>query len=148
MDPLMKYISRIHRCAKRYRGARLCGEGLSAAQHVYILQVCKFPGITQDALAGHICVNKSNVTRQLGTLEQSGYVERRPDPADRRVLHVYPTAKAQEIFPQVRALMQEWNRLLLEGLSSAQRAQLTALLEHLTQRAIALTEQEVGGPEK
>ncbi len=64
MDSLMKYISRIHRCSGRFRGDKI--EGLNGRQHTYIFHVCKRPGISQDQLARHICVNKSNITRQLG----------------------------------------------------------------------------------
>ena len=70
MDSLMKYISRIHRCSGRFRGDKI--EGLNGRQHTYIFHVCKRPGISQDQLARHICVNKSNITRQLGALEPAG----------------------------------------------------------------------------
>ena len=127
MDSLMKYISRIHRCSGRFRGDKI--EGLNGRQHTYIFHVCKRPGISQDQLARHICVNKSNITRQLGALEQAGFVRRESDPDDRRVLRVYPTEKAEE-----------WNRLLLEELNPEEQACLLTLLSRVTRKAIAAAE--------
>lgn len=136
MDSLMRYISRIYRSAATYRGSKLGDEGLNSGQHTYIFHVCKTPGVSQDQLARHICVNKSNITRQLGALEKNGFVTREPDPEDRRVLRVYPTQKAEAIFPQVQAIMSEWNQLLLEDFTPEEQAFLTAMLERATQKAI------------
>ena len=36
MDSLMRYISRIHRCAGTYRGSKLGDEGINNCQHIYI----------------------------------------------------------------------------------------------------------------
>ena len=89
MESLMKYISRTHRLAGQYRGTGVPCDGINSCQHIYIFQVCKNPGISQDQLSKLICVNKSNVTRQLSVLEQNGFVTRQPDPRDRRVLQVF-----------------------------------------------------------
>ncbi|MGI5897394.1 MAG: MarR family winged helix-turn-helix transcriptional regulator [Oscillospiraceae bacterium] len=145
MDSLMRYISRIHRCAGTYRGSKLGDEGINNCQHIYIFHVCKTPGISQDQLAKQICVNKSNVTRQLGSLERGGFVTREPDSADRRVLRVYPTEKAARIYPRVRTLMGEWNQLLLEDFSEEERAALISMLERVTAKAIAVAGRENGG---
>ena len=138
MDSLMKYISRIHRCSGRFRGDKI--EGLNGRQHTYIFHVCKRPGISQDQLARHICFNKSNITRQLGALEQAGFVRRESDPDDRRVLRVYPTEKAEAALPRVCELMEEWNRLLLEELNPEEQACLLTLLSRVTRKAIAAAE--------
>lgn len=138
MDSLMKYVSRIHRCAGRYRADKI--DGLNGFQHTYIFHICKRPGISQEELARHICVNKSNVTRQLGALEQSGFVRREPDTEDRRMLRVFPTEKAEAAYPRVRALMEEWNGLLLEDFTPEERAVLTSLLDRATRKAIAAVE--------
>ncbi len=138
MDSLMKFISRIHRCSARFRNDKI--EGLNGRQHTYIFHVCKSPGISQEQLARQICVNKSNITRQLGLLEEEGFVQRLSDPEDRRVLRVYPTGKAEAVLPRVCELMEDWNRLLLEELSREEQVCLLSLLDRVTRKAIAVTE--------
>ena len=140
MESLMKYNSRTHRLAGQYRGTGVPCDGINSCQHIYIFQVCKNPGISQDQLSKLICVNKSNVTRQLSVLEQNGFVTRQPDPRDRRVLQVFPTEKALQLFPQVRSIMREWNHLLLEDFTEEEQKSLLSMLERITEKAMAIVE--------
>jgi len=142
LDFLMKYISGTYRCAGSFRASRLDMEGLGSCQHVYIAQICQNPGISQEGLAKRICVNKSTVTRQLGALEQNGFVLRHPDPGDRRILRVYPTEKAKLAYPRVMELRADWNRLLLEDFTPEERGALLHMLERIWRRAVRVTEGE------
>lgn len=144
MEPLMKYINRIHRCAGQYRNVRLPKTELKSHQHVYILHVCRNPGISQEQLAKRICVNKSSVTRQLCILEKNGYIMRRPDSEDRRLLRVYPTSEAEGIYPEVVRIMKEWNDLLFTELNEKEREQFKEMLKRVTDRAIKAVEDENG----
>ena len=108
---------------------------LGACHAHYILAICKNPGISQDKLAQNICINRSNVTRQLSYLEDHGYVERRQSEEDRRVLMVYPTDKAFEILPFVREVTGEWNAYITDGFSADELDQLNDMLTRLAQRA-------------
>lgn len=148
MDSLMRYINRIHRCGNAYRAGRLEDIDLNGFQHIYIFEVCRHPGISQEQLAQHICVNKSNVTRQLGALEQAGFVSRIPSPDDKRVLQVFPTEKAERAFPRVSALMAEWNQRLLEDFSDEEGACLMSLLERAMGKAIQIMQEEESGKGK
>ena len=99
----------IARCSNQFRSERLRDTGLCGQHCAYILRVCREPGTTQDAIAREIYVNKSNVTRQLATLEQNGFVERRPCETDSRAMEVYPTEKALAVLPEVREVLRAWN---------------------------------------
>lgn len=144
MDSLMKYINRIHRCAGQYRSVRLPKTELRPHQHIYIFHICRNPGISQEQLAKWICVNKSNVTRQIHHLESHGYVTRRPDKADRRSWRIYPTPMAETLYPDVLHIMQEWNALLLAAMTDAEKEQFLGILKRITDRAIQAVEAEDG----
>lgn len=131
----MRDINIISRCGKQYREARFAGSGLNSGQSPYILNVCREPGITQEALAKRICVNKSNVARQLAMLEEAGFVERRQSETDRRAIEVYPTDRALEIRPFVRRVLQDWRDYLTVGFTDAEKEQLEGLLSRLACRA-------------
>lgn len=146
MDSMMKYISRIHHCSNMWRGDKLSDRGLNGAQHVYIFQICKNPGISQEKLAQRIMVNKSNVARQLSKLESSGMIERQVSMQDKRNYEVYPTEKAKEALPEVKALMNQWNELLLEDLNEEEKAFLLGILPKLARKAKELCDN--GGNER
>ena len=99
----------------------LAQEGLNGYQHTYILKLCNNPGISQEQLSRMLYVNKSTVTRQLALLEQGGFVTRKPGSADKRTMLVYPTAKAEAVYPKVKTAAQAWNDKLTEGLTEQER---------------------------
>lgn len=140
MDSFMRCISRTARCADLYRSEKLEPLGLGGCQYVYILNICRNPGISQEGLSRKIYINKSNVARQLALLEQSGFVRREADSRDRRVLRVYPTKKAEEALPFVQQVLADWRSYLTGDFSEEERAELDRLLEKLLAKASAYAE--------
>ena len=53
-----------------------------------------------------------------------------------------PTQKAESAYPQVRALMAEWNRRLLEDFTEEERNSLMSMLERAMGKAIQIIEEE------
>lgn len=135
MITFMKYINITTRCANQYRSERLSGSDLNGCQCTYILNICRNPGISQDKLAHLIYINKSNVTRQLISLEENGYIERRTGNLDKRVVEVYPTQKSLDVLPKVLLVLHEWNELLLEDFTEAEKETLISLLDRITNKA-------------
>lgn len=72
----------------------------------------------------------SNVTGIIDRLEVRGLVERRPDPADRRVKLAAPTEKGTRTARQLRESL-DFAREPLAGLSDADRAVLRDLLRRM-----------------
>lgn len=135
MPPITRRINIISRCATAYRAAMLKDTGLQGAHHGYILALCRNPGLSQEQIARRIYINKSNVTRHLAQLEKNGFVERRQNDADKRVILVYPTQKAYDIQPRVAEVSRTWNAYLTEDFSDEEIEQFYAMLERITKRA-------------
>lgn len=131
----MRSVSITARCAMRYREEKLKDAGISGVQFNYILYICHHPGVAQDELARLLYVNKSNVTRQLSSLEQGGYIRREQDEKDKRALLVYPTDKAEALLPRVRAVQTEWNGILTGDLTADEVECLTKLMSRVRQKA-------------
>lgn len=68
--------------------------GMTRAQWVILSRLERQPGLSQKELAEILEVEPITVARLLDRLQARGMVERRPDPADRRVwrLHLLPDA--------------------------------------------------------
>lgn len=148
MRGIMKYINRINRSTGIVYNQRLREFGINHCQHPYIIQICRHPGISQEELARAICVNKSNVARQLAVLEADGLLTRTPDPEDRRVMQVFPTEKMEALLPCVREVMGDWNSCLLADFSEEDREKLIAMLEIITERAVKAAEETMRKNEK
>ncbi|WP_296627009.1 MarR family transcriptional regulator [uncultured Negativibacillus sp.] len=148
MNGIMKYINRLSRTTGVFYNSRLRDYGIGQCHHPYILLICREPGIPQEKISREICVNKSNVTRQLTALEEKGLIIRKQDSNDRRVWRVYPTEKMQQLLPVVRQVMGEWNEYLLEELSQQEREVLVQALEKVTARANEAARELLGGRER
>ena len=135
MPSLMRYINIVSRCAAIWRSDKLKGTELGDQHYPYILTVCRQPGISQDAIARRLFINKSNVTRSLSYLETHGFVTREHSPEDRRITLVYPTEKAHEILPLVRSIIRGWNAYITEGFSEEEMEMYVEMTERLAARA-------------
>ncbi len=142
MPSFMRKINIIGRCAMIYRTERLKDTGLSGVHQSYILALCRNPGMSQEQIARHIYINKSNVTRHLAQLEKNGFVERRQSELDKRVTLVYPTEKAYEVLPSVQEIIRGWNKYLTEDFSDEEMEQFNAMLERITERATSAVNKE------
>ena len=115
MTDFVKYTGELWRCGNLYRTARYGNSDIGSYQDSYIVNVCAHPGITQEELSSLIFVHKSNVARQLCSLEEKGFIKRETDPADKRGFLVYPTKKAYSVLREIESVTADWKRLVLDG---------------------------------
>jgi DNA-binding MarR family transcriptional regulator len=94
-------------------------------------------GKSQQAIGAAIEVPASRMVALVDELEQRGLVERRPDPADRRVRALYLTAKGRQTLARGRKIAREHEEELTRGLPAADRKRLVDLLQRMVdQQAI------------
>jgi MarR family transcriptional regulator for hemolysin len=141
MERIMKYINRVYRASIIDRAEAFEDEDLFGTQLSYILQVVRNPGLSQDALAKSLFVNKSSVTRQLNSLEKAGYVRRETDEEDRRAKKIYPTERALAIYPEIMAYLESWNDELTGDLSPEEQTQLLYWVRYLARKATSMQTQ-------
>ena len=147
MPNILRQMNLITRCAAHYRASRLCDTMPDPQFHSFVFAVCKNPGMSQDKLARHLCLNKSTVTRRLSQLEEGGYVTRTASEADRRALLVYPTEKMIALLPSIREVSHAWNQAVSNGISEDEMAVFFSVLERITCQArdLAGMSDTVGG---
>lgn len=128
-------LLRISRCFDSYRRQQLRDADIYPALHSFVSNICRYPGSTQDALAEKLCVDKTTVAHHLARLEDKGYIERRVSREDARCRLVYPTQKAQDIFPQLAEAYAAFYEGLLKDLSPEDRETIERLSEVLCENA-------------
>lgn len=141
MPHIIRDITEITRCGTQYRTEKFAPLGLKACHGSYLLEICSNPGISQEQLARNICINKSNVARQAATLEEDGFIERRPYDKDKRVMRLYPTEKTLSLLPQIKSIMHAWQVCLTQDLSQDEQALLESMLLRMKQRACVCIEE-------
>jgi DNA-binding MarR family transcriptional regulator len=105
--------------------------GLALSQFEALAKVGMNPGVIQQDLVKYLLVTKGNVGALVDRLEESGLIERRPDPSDRRANRLFltpaGTSMVTEIFDKHRVLVRE----MFDPLNSSQRKTLHGLLKEL-----------------
>ncbi len=142
MEPVYKWILVSARCTQMYLNKQLEPYRINASQYMFVVHICRRPGITQDALPDLIHINKSNVTRALNQLEQTGFIRREANPKDKRTPCVYPTKKAKEIYPAILEIIAAWDAILTGRLSLEEKNQLRELLFKAAGTAIDMVSTE------
>jgi DNA-binding MarR family transcriptional regulator len=117
----------LHETARAVRKAferRVAPQGLSSAQWRLMVVVVKHGGTTQARLADILEIEPISVSRLIDRMEAAGWVERRPDPQDRRAKIVVPTERAHAAHAEIRALADEVYAEALHGLGAEERRML------------------------
>jgi DNA-binding MarR family transcriptional regulator len=73
-----------------------------ATQMMIMHQIAKSEGITVSELSRRLGLAKSHVSKTVDELASGGHVEKRPDPADGRILRLYRTPLARAHFDRMQ----------------------------------------------
>jgi DNA-binding MarR family transcriptional regulator len=90
-------------------------------------------GMRPSDLAARMRVTKQALNYLLGDLERLGYLERRPDPDDRRARRIAITDRGLELVPVIRGAVVEIEREWAAALGKDRFAQLRELLLELNE---------------
>lgn len=116
------------RRAFQRRAARL---GVTGAQWKVLLHLERQPGLRQVELAERLDVEPITLCRIIDRLEESGLVERKRDPADRRAWRLALTADAEPLLGKLHGFATEVGAEAFDGLDPSQIETLSALLERV-----------------
>lgn len=108
--------------------------GLPGPRFELLLRLGRTPGeqLTMSELAEQLGVTSGGATRLVDKVAADGLVVRRPCVTDRRVHHVALTEAGRDVLAEVlTAHRADLARELTDRLTTAQRAQLDALLDQL-----------------
>jgi DNA-binding MarR family transcriptional regulator len=101
--------------------------------HGNVLQYLDREGTSVSELARRAQVTKQSMAELVAHLERHGYVERVPDPADRRAKLVRATDRGGEVYAIARDAITELDREWTELLGKRKMGQLANLLAELNE---------------
>jgi DNA-binding MarR family transcriptional regulator len=94
-------LGRVMRKVYEHYESQLSSFGITPPQYFVFNALWMGDGISIGELCGRVSLDSSTITGIIDRLEKSGYVERRPNPQDRRSALVYLTTKARELAPEI-----------------------------------------------
>ncbi len=133
----LEVLSRVSRLARRLDLAR----GSAFSEHLLegwafdVLSALRRAGepyqLSPGQLVQQTLVTSGTMTNRVDRLERSGYVERRPDPGDRRGVLVRLTTAGRDVVDAAMADLIEQEKSLLSDLSASDQQALARLLRRM-----------------
>jgi DNA-binding MarR family transcriptional regulator len=115
---------------------------LSLPQCKVLGHLSRNEGISQARLAELTETDPMTLVRTLDRMQQDGWIERRPDPADRRAHQLFLREAAKPVLQRIWKIADQARNEVLAELSSAEREQLIELLERVHRTLSRLDAQE------
>ena len=134
MDETGRKITKIAREVGKFTVQNMRREGVGAAEFDIVHLVRHNPSITQTQVVQALNMDKGAAAKRVASLENKGYLIRRPNPADGRSQLLYAT-EAADVLRNSKAHIEEvFYTWLLEDLD---REEAVHLLQHDTQYQMA-----------
>ncbi|SMF02205.1 DNA-binding transcriptional regulator, MarR family [Tistlia consotensis] len=126
-------VNEVARLIRRNFNHRARNRGLTQAQWQTLAVLYRHEGVNQATLAERIEIHPATLTKVIDRLAAAGWVERRPDPSDRRAFLLHLTEAAEPLIDEMRGLAAEVRDQALASVPEAARRQLLDTL--LTMKA-------------
>ncbi len=111
-DPLI-LIHDVARLMRTRADARARAYGMTRAQWMILVRLNSLPGMSQNELAALVEVEPITVARLVDRLESRGFVERRADPADRRIWRLHLSPAAAPMLKEIAKCRRELTEMLV-----------------------------------
>ena len=132
---LVRDVSRL--CAKRFEhNAR--GLELTLPQCKVLAMLARNEGISQARLAELTETDPMTLVRTLDRMQQDRWIERRPDPADRRAHCLFLREAAKPVIERIWKIAEQTRAEALDALGQGEREQLLDLLERVHGTLLAI----------
>jgi DNA-binding MarR family transcriptional regulator len=137
-DPLV-IVHDLARLLRTRADARARGFGMTRAQWMILVRLESHPGLSQNELAALIEVEPITVARLVDRLEVRSFVERRADPADRRIWRLHLMPAAGPMLKEISKVRRELTETLVANVPAAE---LDATINCLLQMKTNLTAEQ------
>ena len=131
MDDTQRKMTKIAREVSKFTVQMMKEEGIGTAEFDVIHFIRHNPGVTQTKMLETLKIDKGAAAKRVASLENKGYLIRKPNPDDGRSHLLYATEKAEELKnskAQIETIFYEW---LLEDLSAEEKEAFCKTLDQL-----------------
>jgi MarR family transcriptional regulator, transcriptional regulator for hemolysin len=124
-------VTDVARLMRRDFNRKVQDLGLTQAQWQILVRISHMEGARQSQIADVLEMQPISVARMIDRMAAAGWVERRPDPQDRRAVNLYLTDKVEPILEQMWARAAETRALAVAGLSEDDQQALLRILRSM-----------------
>ncbi len=116
--------------------------GLTRPQWLAIVRLKRRPGASQSELADMMEIERAPAGKIVDRLQERGWVERRPDPGDRRINRIFLTDLGERVHAAIWPIAQSTVADALGHLSEAEVNRLNLLLARVKSRLVEMADND------
>lgn len=131
MREILREIGMIARALDSISNIEFKEIDLTKGQYLYVVRICENPGIIQEKLAEMIKVDRTTAARAIKKLEMNGFIEKKPDPINKKNKKLFPTEKGYQVYPIIKRENDYSNSIALEGFSESEMETIFNLLQRV-----------------
>lgn len=124
--PRVGYLSKLIRTEFNKAAAE---QDLFSGQQDILFHINENEGITLRELSDLLGVAPATASVSVKRMEKAGFIIKKADEADGRIIRLYPTEKAKEAPRKIRKEMDKMDLALKHGMTEAEIAELSRLLD-------------------
>ena len=126
-----RYVSQIYRKGNAYIGKQLSHIGVGSGQFMFLLQLYRKDGRSQEELSEILNIDKGTTARAIKKLEDDGFLYRERDENDKRAYKIYLTDKGNDVKDTIVEALNSWEDIITSRLSNEERIILDLLLNKI-----------------
>lgn len=119
------------RLLRKHFDQRARAIGLTRAQWQVLAYLSHNQGINQSGLADLLEIEPITLSRHLDKMEEAGWVERRPDPSDRRVRLLFISEHSRTVLDEMRSIGRSLLDEAMAGLPPGRNEVMVETLKHI-----------------
>lgn len=127
----------LNRTFLSYTSKSIASMDLSYSDSIFLVNIGKKEGITQEEIAVLLAIDKSAITRSVKGMENRGYVSVIPCETDKRAKRLFLTEEGKKLFADIQKINEEWMNYVLQDLSENEIDDLQKLVTTVAARARA-----------
>ncbi|HJY17191.1 MAG TPA: MarR family transcriptional regulator, partial [Xanthobacteraceae bacterium] len=139
-------LNDVARMLRTYADHKASQFGITRAQWVVLVRLDRFEGLKQSELAEMLDLQPITLTRLLDRLCDSGLIERRADPNDRRAKRLYLTPQARPLLERLGDLGEELMNTALAGVDREAVERMVAQLATVKENIRHAIQNKTAGP--
>ena len=137
-------VADLHRLFGRVFDRRVAHLELTRVQWRALKHLGHAEGVTQVELADRLDMEPIALGRVIDRLQKAGFVERRADPADRRVWRLYLRPQSGQVTDEVEEVALALRHEVMAGISAADLATTLSVLDRVRERLTQLDREDRG----
>jgi Transcriptional regulators len=130
-NQVLREVGALARCIQSISDIQYRDYNLQRGQFIFLTRICEHPGINLIELSHILKVDKATTTKAVQKLIQEDYIMRERDSADKRMWHLFPSAKAKAVYPGIIAEENRYIEICFQGFTQEEKDHVGRLLKKM-----------------